>query len=425
MEIKRIDQLPEATEPQGTDLLPLWQGEGTKKVPLSDIQAIGPAGKDGVSPTVEVSKSGTVTTITITDAEGQHTATINDGAAGAPGAPGKDGDKGDPGEDGAPGAPGKPGEDGFSPTVDVKKAGKTTTITITDKTGPHVAIIEDGADGASGGGSAYTLPVAAADTLGGVKAKAKTEAETEEVTVDEDGKLWVKPAASGGGDESVEVLVDITLTEDQILPGLEPNHGIYRDIGILTDIIIAGKLTVGDRVRMTIGERSRVFTVFADPQSNYPNWKSFGDPSDSDSDVNQVIYGFSCPVNISDSDTHRFGLQLPVEEGRIKFYDTFGVHWDKEELTGKHVKLEKLARDALPVASENTLGGVKGPVKTDAETQQVHVDEDGNMWVPASSGGLYIEDVGNNPALGNVNFGKYKAGDVVLVVQDMKVVREA
>lgn len=42
----------------------------------------GTNGANGVSPTVAVSKTGTVTTITITDATGTHTATINDGAAG-------------------------------------------------------------------------------------------------------------------------------------------------------------------------------------------------------------------------------------------------------------------------------------------------------------------------------------------------------
>ncbi len=36
----------------------------------------------------------------------------------------------------------------------------------------------------------YTLPAATADTLGGVKAKAKTD-ETAEVAVDESGKLYV------------------------------------------------------------------------------------------------------------------------------------------------------------------------------------------------------------------------------------------
>ena len=52
-------------------------------------------------------------------------------------------------------------------------------------------IIEEGAqvEGLDGGGS-YTLPTASADTLGGVKAKAK-DAETVEVAVDEDGKLYV------------------------------------------------------------------------------------------------------------------------------------------------------------------------------------------------------------------------------------------
>ena len=46
--------------------------------------------------------------------------------------------------------------------------------------------------GLSGGGSggSYTLPTASADTLGGVKAKAKST-EDVEVTVDENGKLFV------------------------------------------------------------------------------------------------------------------------------------------------------------------------------------------------------------------------------------------
>ena len=48
----------------------------------------------------------------------------------------------------------------------------------------------------------------------------------------------------------------------------------------------------------------------------------------------------------------------------------------------------------------------------------------GSSGISSVTGTLYIEDVGNNPALANVNFGKYKAGDVILVVQDMKVVKE-
>jgi hypothetical protein len=51
----------------------------------------GSAGADGVSPTVAVSKSGKVTTLSITDKNGTKTATINDGADGSPGSAGKDG----------------------------------------------------------------------------------------------------------------------------------------------------------------------------------------------------------------------------------------------------------------------------------------------------------------------------------------------
>ena len=45
----------------------------------------GANGKDGVSPSVDISKSGKVTTINITDATGVHTATINDGEKGEKG----------------------------------------------------------------------------------------------------------------------------------------------------------------------------------------------------------------------------------------------------------------------------------------------------------------------------------------------------
>lgn len=48
------------------------------------------------------------------------------------------------GEDGEQGEPGSPGADGFSPTVDVSKEGKVTTLTITDKNGTKTATINDG-----------------------------------------------------------------------------------------------------------------------------------------------------------------------------------------------------------------------------------------------------------------------------------------
>lgn len=51
--------------------------------PKGDTGSAGATGADGVSPTVTVSKSGKVTTVTIKDATGAKTATINDGADGS------------------------------------------------------------------------------------------------------------------------------------------------------------------------------------------------------------------------------------------------------------------------------------------------------------------------------------------------------
>lgn len=77
-------------------------------------------GDDGVSPIVEVSKAGKVTTIKIIDAEGEKTAEINDG------------------ED---------GKDAVSPAATVSKSGKTSTFTVTDANGTTEVEIKDGEDG--------------------------------------------------------------------------------------------------------------------------------------------------------------------------------------------------------------------------------------------------------------------------------------
>ena len=66
-----------ATGPQGP------QGETGPQGEPGSAGPTGPRGGDGVSPTIAVSKSGKVTTITIVDAAGTHTATINDGADGS------------------------------------------------------------------------------------------------------------------------------------------------------------------------------------------------------------------------------------------------------------------------------------------------------------------------------------------------------
>lgn len=66
----------------------------------------------GTSPTIDVSKTDGVTTLTITDINGTKTATINDGAAGAQGIQGPKGDTGEAGPIGATGPVGPKGDKG-------------------------------------------------------------------------------------------------------------------------------------------------------------------------------------------------------------------------------------------------------------------------------------------------------------------------
>lgn len=74
----------------------------------------GDKGDKGFSPTVNAVKSGTITTVTITDANGTKTFNVNDG---------------------------------LSPTVSTSKTGDTTTVIITDASGSHNFEVKDGAKG--------------------------------------------------------------------------------------------------------------------------------------------------------------------------------------------------------------------------------------------------------------------------------------
>ena len=66
------------------------------------------------------------------------------GIQGEQGAKGDKGEKGDQGERGLQGVQGVKGDDGVSPTVKTSKAGKVTTIEITDAQGTHTATVNDG-----------------------------------------------------------------------------------------------------------------------------------------------------------------------------------------------------------------------------------------------------------------------------------------
>lgn len=71
------------------------------------------------------------------------------------------------------------------------------------------------------GGANYTLPVANASILGGVMLPPKTAAHTEAATVDEDGRVWVKPPAQSvsevGGVEFVNYTGNLYSSDNRLI----------------------------------------------------------------------------------------------------------------------------------------------------------------------------------------------------------------
>lgn len=83
-----------STESYGKDYLGIATNRLIKEADISDPTQYtwvkikgeqGNAGEDGVSPTVDIAKSGGITTISIIDKDGKHTETIEDGTDGSPG----------------------------------------------------------------------------------------------------------------------------------------------------------------------------------------------------------------------------------------------------------------------------------------------------------------------------------------------------
>ena len=75
-----------------------------------------------------------------------------------------------------------------------------------------------GGSGSGTGGSSYTLPIANATTLGGVKPVSKTSEMTQAVGIDSEGRLYTKPgtggSGSGGGGLSSAYYVGATAPSD-------------------------------------------------------------------------------------------------------------------------------------------------------------------------------------------------------------------
>ncbi|UNT92247.1 collagen-like protein [Allobaculum sp. Allo2] len=101
-------------------------GDGVKII-MNESAAHVSNGKDGISPTVSLSKSGKTSTLKITDKNGDHTTLIQDGADGADGKDGKDGVQGPRGPRGLKGDAGTSGTGISSVTVKYYQSSSSST----------------------------------------------------------------------------------------------------------------------------------------------------------------------------------------------------------------------------------------------------------------------------------------------------------
>ncbi|XXQ67861.1 YadA-like family protein [Neisseriaceae bacterium B1] len=147
-------------------------------------------GKDGVSPTITVDKTGNTTTISTKNADGTtSTAVVTDGVKG---------DKGDTG------AAGQNGKDGASPTLTVNKAGTTTTITAKNADGSTItSTVEDGAKGEKG--DKGDTGAAGKDGINGIDGKDGKSVVAEKQA---DGSVKVSQVDSDGSKTEVAVITN-------------------------------------------------------------------------------------------------------------------------------------------------------------------------------------------------------------------------
>lgn len=79
-------------------------------------------------------------------------------------------------------------------------------------------------------GGSYTLPIATSEALGGVKPVSKTDAMTQEVGVDSEGKLYTEPTTSSGGSGD-GTIADGSITTEKIVDGaVTPEKTAFFDI---------------------------------------------------------------------------------------------------------------------------------------------------------------------------------------------------
>lgn len=232
--------------------------------------------------------------------------------------------------------------------------------------------------------SAYTLPVASATTLGGVKPSAKTDAMTQDVGIDISGKLYTEPTEAPVQSVNGKIgTVSLTASDVGALPSsttiptktsqLENDSSFITASGAPVQSI-NGKMGV---VQLSASDVSAV------PISGGTMTGDLNISTKAKVQANGYITGTWLRTT---ADTHL--ASTPTKVAVIK--DGWVYDRTPAELKGDM----GIADYDLPIASSTVLGGVKPILKTSDMTQTVGVDADGRLYTtPGDSGTGVVSSV--------------------------------
>lgn len=286
-----------------------------------------------------------------------------------------------------------------------------------------------------GAGTPYTLPEASPDALGGVKADAAEETDTQPVRKGTDGKLYTAPGAKT---QSNYYQNDITkpdyiknrpggfLTEQNTVKldiSAEKQDGIAEltNVSVLTDDFMhqsSINVEIGYEsglIQRTLTQRYiREYIINMYGATVYGNAHLI-DASQPDTGEDVAIYKETDASSNYSIGWHVWATSVPSGSVEVRvtqkisytvpFYSEF-IPWDSSPTkdavlyTAQSMTEEQQAQAranigagtpyTLPEASSDALGGVKADAAAETDTQPVRIGEDGKLYTAPGGGGADI-----------------------------------
>lgn len=232
--------------------------------------------------------------------------------------------------------------------------------------------------------TAYSLPVASATTLGGVKPSARTDAMTQDVGIDASGKLYTAPTKAPVQSVNGKTgAVSLTASDVGALPSLTTIPTKTSQLENDSSFITASGAPVQSVNSKTGAVKLSAGDVNAVSISGGTMTGNLNVGSNAKVQTNGYITGTWLRTT---ADTHLASTPTKVA--------VINDGWIYDRTPGE-LKADMGVTDyVLPIASATTLGGVKPIEKTSKMTQTVGIDADGRLYTtPGDSGTGVVSSV--------------------------------